>query len=110
MALYVPNATKTYISLDAIFDENFTSPLSMPDLPFQGALILRIINMQITNTETLTEVTGPPIGENDTYLKDIIKEHLTPEITIEKDSQPSHSHERGTLRKGTMTRSFYKEN
>ena len=31
---YVPNTRKTYISLDVIFDENFTSPLSMPDLPF----------------------------------------------------------------------------
>ena len=72
--------------LDAIFDENFTSSLSMPDLPFQGALKIRSINMQIPNIETLTEVTGPPTGENDIYQKDIIKEPLTPEITIEKDS------------------------
>ena len=28
---YVPSIRKTYISLDAVFDENFTSPLSMPD-------------------------------------------------------------------------------
>ena len=35
---YVPSARNiyiyTYISLDAIFDENFISPLNMPDLPF----------------------------------------------------------------------------
>lgn len=66
--------------------------------------------MQIPNTETLTEVTGPPTDENETYLEDITKENLTPEITIEKGSQPSHSRERGTLRKGIMTRSLYKEN
>ena len=31
---YVPSTKKTYISLDAVVDENFTSPLCMPDLPF----------------------------------------------------------------------------
>ena len=65
--------------------------------------------MQIPNTETLTEK-GPPTGENETYPEDITQEHLIPEITNEKGSQPSHSHERGTLRKGIMTRSLYKEN
>ena len=34
----VPSVKRTYISLDATFDENFTSPLSMPDLPYQGAI------------------------------------------------------------------------
>ena len=38
---YVPDTKRTYISLDAVFDENFTSPLSMPELPFQGALKIR---------------------------------------------------------------------
>ena len=37
--------------MDAIFDENFTSPLCMPDLPFQGALKLRGINTPILNTK-----------------------------------------------------------
>ena len=55
----------------------------MPDLPFQGALKFRSINMQIPNTETITEVTGPPTGENDTYPEDITQEHLTPEITFD---------------------------
>ena len=81
---YVSNARKTYISLDAIFDENFTSPLSMPDLPFQGALKLRSINMQIPNTETLTEIPGPPTGENEIYPEDLTKENLTPEMTTKK--------------------------
>ena len=78
----------------------------MPDLPFQGALKLRRINMQIPNTETLTEVTGPPTGENETYPEDITKENLNPEIIIEKGSQPLPSHERGILRNGIMTRSL----
>ena len=55
--------------------------------------------MQIPNTETLTEVTGPPTDENETYPEDITKENLAPEITVKKGSQPSPSHERGTLRK-----------
>ena len=38
---YVPDARQTYVSLDAIFDEDFISPLSMSDLPFQGAIRLR---------------------------------------------------------------------
>ena len=38
---YVPNTQRTYISLDDTFDENFTSPLNMPDLPYQGAIKVR---------------------------------------------------------------------
>ena len=33
---YVRDSKKTYTSLDASFDENNTSPLSMPDLLYQG--------------------------------------------------------------------------
>ena len=33
---YVPSAKMSYISLDVIFDESFTSPLVLPDLPYQG--------------------------------------------------------------------------
>ena len=35
---YVPSAKKTNSYLITIFDENFTSHLSMPELPYQGAL------------------------------------------------------------------------
>ena len=66
---YVPGARKTYISLNADFDENLISPLSMPDLRFQGALKMRGISSHIFNTQTLTEVTGPPTGENKSFLK-----------------------------------------
>ena len=58
----------------------------MLDLPFQGALKIRSTNMQIPNTDTLTEVTGPPTCGNDLHSKDIIKEPLTSEIIIEKDA------------------------
>ena len=66
--------------------------------------------MQIPNTETLTETTGPPIGENETYPKNLTREDLIPEMTVDKDSQPSPLYERGTLRKRIKTRSLYKEN
>ena len=32
---YVPSAKYIYMSLDAIFDESFTSLLVLPDLPYQ---------------------------------------------------------------------------
>ena len=80
----------------------------MPDLPFQGALRIRSTNMQRPNTDTLTEVTGPPTSENDIYPKAFIKEPLNPEITIEKDTKSSKLHERGDLRERILTRSAYK--
>ena len=38
---YVLSTRRTHVSLDAVFDENFTSPLIMPDLRFQGDLKIR---------------------------------------------------------------------
>ena len=38
---YVPDVKRTYISMDASFDERFTSPMTLPDLPFKGAVRLR---------------------------------------------------------------------
>ena len=59
---YVPDARQTYVSLDAIFNEDFTSPLSMPDLPFQGAIRLKSIKGSIKNKhhEDIIEHTGAP--------------------------------------------------
>ena len=76
--------------MDAIFfNENFTSPISMPDLPFQGALKLRDINTPIINTETLTEVTGSPIGENDKFPSELISSPLTrSQISTEEHNSP----------------------
>ena len=67
---YVPDARKTYISMDAIFDENFTSPLCMPDLPFKGSIRLRKIQNTILNQEAIKEETGLPSGEEETYPSD----------------------------------------
>ena len=39
--LYVPDTKRTFVSMDAVFDEDFTSPLSTPDLPFTGAIRMR---------------------------------------------------------------------
>ena len=52
---HVPSVEKTYISLDATFDEHFTSPLSIPDLPYQGAIKMRNNELGITNSEPLLE-------------------------------------------------------
>ena len=68
---YVPSTKKTYISLDAVFDENFTSPLCMPDLPFQGALKIRNTQVYTPNTDMLNETTGPPSGEEEEFPNDI---------------------------------------
>ena len=59
---YVLSLKKTYILLDVTFDENFTSPFSMPDLPYQGAIKVRNTELGNTNTEPLLEKTGGPIG------------------------------------------------
>ena len=61
-----------YISYDAVFDEDFTSPLSMPQLPFQGALRLRGTSNHVPNTETLIEITGPPSGHIESYPDNLI--------------------------------------
>ena len=43
---YVPDANCTYISMDAVFDEDFTSPLHLPTLPYQGAVRVRSLKIQ----------------------------------------------------------------
>ena len=59
---YVPSIKRTYISLDATFDENFTSPLSMPGLPYQGTIKIRNTELGNTNSKPLLEKTGGPTG------------------------------------------------
>ena len=61
----VLDARQMYVSLDAIFDEVFTSPLSMPDLPFQGAIRLRSIKGLSKNEhhEDIIDHTGAPNNE-----------------------------------------------
>ena len=61
----------SYISLGAIFHKFFTSPIALPELPYQGAIRLRNVSIQSPNQETLTEYTGEPLGENETFPKDL---------------------------------------
>ena len=55
---YVPDAKRTFVSMDAVFDEDFTSALSTPDLPFTGAIRLRNITSNYDDNNIVTEHTG----------------------------------------------------
>ena len=79
---YVPSARRSYISLDAIFDESFTSPIALPDLPYQGAIRLRNISIQSPNQEILTEHTGEPNGDDEIFPEDLDLPKPTRENTI----------------------------
>ena len=83
---YVPSARRSYISLDAVFDESFSSPLALPDLPYQGTIKLRNISHRVLNQEVLTEHTGKPHGTNETFPDDIglpkpTRENITADIS-----------------------------
>ena len=56
---YVPSAKRSYISLDAVFDESFTSPLVLPDLPYQGSIKLYVTCRHISNQDVPYEYTFP---------------------------------------------------
>ena len=60
-----------YISLVAVFDEDFTSPISIHDLPFQGAIKLRNIkgHTNMYDSELITKETGPVNGEINPFLR-----------------------------------------
>ena len=47
------------------------NPMSMPNLPYQGALRLRNIEIGNSNTELLSEKTGGPNGAESTFPEDI---------------------------------------
>ena len=91
---YVPSIKKTYVSIDAVFDESFTSPLSMPDLPFQGALRLRGTVTPMLNTDTITETTGAPSGENERFPSELITSLPNEDSTPEEDHSFLTCHEK----------------
>ena len=39
--VYDTTTKRIFISMDSVFDEYFTSPLVIPNLPYQGAIKLR---------------------------------------------------------------------
>ena len=53
--------------MDAIFDEEFTTPLHLPNLPYQGAIKLRGISRKAMDTDTDLEYTGPPSGKPESF-------------------------------------------
>lgn len=83
---YVPSVKRSYTSLDATFDESFTSPLALPDLPYQGAIRLQHFPNHSPNQETLTKHTCELLGENETFPVDIglpnpTRENITANIS-----------------------------
>ena len=66
---YAPEARRKYISLDDIFDEDFTSPSSMPNLPFQGTINLRDVkgHYNMKHSEPILEETGLVHGNNESF-------------------------------------------
>ena len=87
--MYVPSAKKTYRSQDVVFDYNFISPLSIPDLQFQGGLRIQGANTHIPHTYTLTETTSLPTSKSVVYPEAFIKKLSTPEVITENNLQSS---------------------
>ena len=72
--------------MDAVFDEAFTSPLVLPDLPYQGAIRLRNVSTQIPNQDLMIEYTDAPSGESETFPEDLglpnpTRNHTTADIS-----------------------------
>ena len=67
---YVPSLRRTYISMDASFDERFTSSFAVPGLPFEGAVKLRHIDTVPQKQVDSTEYTGTSVGSEETYPTD----------------------------------------
>ena len=64
---YVPDAKRTYISMDASFDERFTSPMALPELPFKGAIRLRESRARKPLYEAEIEMTGTSVDEEERF-------------------------------------------
>ena len=71
---------------------NFTSPISMPDLPFQGAIKLRDIkrHTNMYDSELITEETGRLNGENESFPNIAGLSYPTSKDLIEKGDSLSN--------------------
>ena len=56
--------------MDAVFEESFTSPFVLPDLPYQGAIKLRDGSSQIPNEDVIIEYTNAPTGQTESFPED----------------------------------------
>ena len=70
LLFYVPDAKRTFVSRDTIFDEDFTSPLYISDILFTGAIRLRDIKLKHQDQDIITEHTGKAAGDIQTYEKE----------------------------------------
>ena len=77
---YAPDAIKIYISLDAIFDENSTSPPSILELSFQEVIKLSSIKVSnnYKNSEGAMEYIEEPHSEEESFSN--IKEMKYPNL------------------------------
>ena len=98
---YVPTTRKTYISLDASFDENFTSPLALPSLPFKGALKLRGSSTTRNNEDKVIEMTGVSVTNEETYPVSPDLPLPTPEKLQERE-QALANHKRGPITRSSQ--------
>ena len=57
--------------MDAVFDETFSSPLVLPDLPYQGAIKLRDISSHIPNQDVIIEYTDAPNSKTEIFPKEL---------------------------------------
>ena len=58
--------------MDAAFDKRFTSPLVLPDLPFDGAWKLRSFVNVRESDNVKNEATGTSVSEEEKYPSDSI--------------------------------------
>ena len=100
---YVPDENCTYIPMVVIFYEDFTSPLHLPTLPYQGVVRLRSLKIQPTNTDTITEFTGSPSGNKESFPNDL---YLQPPSKQQNDV--SHLHRREPPK--TRSQTHYRPN
>ena len=90
--------------------KKITSPLSMPELPFQGALKIRGTSNHIPNTETLIETTGPPSREIESYPDDLISNPCHYEKSTRYGHNDSPTNKKNYSGHRMMTRRITREN
>ena len=64
---YVPDAKKTYISMEAAFDEDSASPMVLPNLIFYGTLRLRDTSVHTPMQDAEVETTATSVKHEEVY-------------------------------------------
>ena len=84
--------------MDAAFDENFTSPMNLPDLPFGGAVTVRSFTTRRLNDDVEIDATGTSVADEEMYPEDSDLPTTT-QYCNDSDEEDNSS------KKGTITRS-----